>query len=156
MDRIAEELVRLAAELDGIGDLEQLGKEIPPSPIDGFSKQRARRYVQRFLGHPGGMFRDDNWGAVDEIFKNLRDEGGLNVAGWAINDSTHEHGYYYNRDDGHVAGKAWEFEVSYFDDKGRSASVKGTIVASFGGTVEQHETDYLGGDRPYDIAAYVY
>lgn len=156
MDFIAEKLVRLAVELDELGDLERLGENIPPSPIDGFSNQRARRYVQKYLGNNSGMFRDSGWEAVDRIFKRLREDGGLNVEGWAMNDATHEHGYYYDRNDGHIAGKAWEFAVSFFNDRGRPTEIKGTIIASFGGTVEQHETDYLGEDRPYDLAAYVY
>lgn len=127
--------------------------EIKPSPLDGFSKQRARRRVQSLIGDTRGMFRDDNWSAVHRIFDRLG-EAGLNYHYGCPNNREFSGGYFRN-DRGQIAGKQWEFGVEFINDKGRPTEITGVVIASFGGTVEQAENDYLGADRPYDICAYV-
>ena len=120
----------------------------PPSPIDGKPKRTAKRRVFDIIGDHKGMFRDEAWEHVHEIFGRMQNAG-LNVSFGTINDREHSGGYYRN-DRGNIAGKIWEFTVDYINERGLPSEITGQVIASFGGTVEQMENDDLR-DRPYDL-----
>ena len=126
--------------------------KIPWSILDGMRKQQAKNRVNKIMGDYRGMFRDDNWQNVHKIFDRMLGAG-LNLSYGPINDYRHSGGYY--RDDrGCIAGKEWEFTIDYLNEKERPTELKGVVIASYGGTVEQHDNDYIGPERPYDLCAY--
>lgn len=118
-------------------------------PLFGKSKQSAKRFIFKAIGDHKGMFRDDNWKHVHEIFDRMR-KAGLDLSYGPVNDREHSGGYFRN-EQGNLAGKEWEFSVDFINDRDRECTVTGRVMACFGGTVEQMDNDDLGPDRPYDI-----
>lgn len=134
-----------------LGQLRMLVKESGDldDPLFGKSKQSAKRFIFKVIGDHKGMFRDDNWKHVHEIFGRMR-KAGLDLSYGPVNDREHSGGYFRN-ERGKIAGKEWEFSVDFINDRDRECTVTGRVMACFGGTVEQMDNDDLGPDRPYDI-----
>ncbi len=144
-----------------LGQLKRLvtesAEEVPPSKLDGMSNQQARKTIMRiYLKNTkhDGFFRDDAWQAVHKIMQTFSDLG-LNFSYGPMNDREHSGGYYRN-DRGYIAGKQWEWSVTFVNNRDRETEIRGTLITSFGGTVDQMENNYLGPDRPYDICFYTY
>ena len=124
------------------------------NPLHGKSRQSAQKFVYKVIGDHKGIFRDDNWKHVHEIFNRMR-AAGLDLSYGPVNDRTHSGGYFRN-EQGQVAGKEWEFTIDFINNRDRECTITGRVIASFGGTVDQAENDDIGPDRPYDIVVTLY
>ena len=108
--------------------------------LNGMTNIQARRNVNQLLEHyTKGLFRDDNWEAVDRIWKAMT-AGQLD---WTMTGAE-----YYHVDKGMPRGKIWKFEVRFVNKNGRPTTLHGMVTAAGAGSVD----DPL--DR-YDLTAYV-
>ena len=129
---------KIARELLGVAKL--LMSRDTPNPLDGMSKQKAIRVVNKLLSkHTKGLFRDEYWAPISKIWKELND-----------NDIPHqlESAKYYKDDYGRPQRKVWRFTTEFLNNRGRPTMLYGSITASGAGSVE----DPL--DR-YDLTAYM-
>jgi len=109
------------------------------SAINEMSKQRAKTYVNKLMGkHSKGIFSDEYWSPVQNIFKDLSEANIDYVVGKTE----------YKKDDkGVPTSKRWTLTISFIDKNGKEQKLTALIIASGAGSVE----DPL--DK-YDIVAY--
>jgi len=74
-----------------------------PDPLDGLSKPAAKNYVNKLLSkYTKGMFSDEYWNGVENIWKALHDE---NV------DFTVSKSDYHHDEKGVPTSKTWKFQM---------------------------------------------
>ena len=98
------------------------------SPIDLKSKTTARNIIYKIVGDlTKGRFRDDSWENINKIWSKLNENG-------IKNDVMNT--YYTKTDQGDLAGKTWQFEISFVNNKGKEDKLNGTLNAHFCGSVQ--------------------
>jgi len=142
---MSEELV-FASEEKAFQHLANLtGKRVKvaedkPSPLNGMTKQRAKRHVNKILGeNTKGFFSDEYWKPINDIFKNLSSQ---NI------DYVVDNTQYKKDESGNPSSKTWFITVSFTDNKDKEQKMVGSIIASGAGSVD----DPL--DK-YDVVAFV-
>jgi len=130
--KVANELVKIAQSLNG-------------SALDGMSKQRAKTLLGKIFGkYSKGLFSDDNWRPVHQIFKALENEGIDYVLTSAeYGTSSGGRGIGVKMPD----NKTWKFEIPFRNDRGKETVLYGIIIASGAGSID----DPLS---KYDVVAY--
>lgn len=108
------------------------------SGLDGYNKNRAKGKVNKILFDSAkGIFSDDTWAAVHNVWDALRGEGIEPIIINAKYDNSAP-----------PKAKTWTFNIYFKNDKGNKTTLFGILTASGAGSVE----DPL--DR-YDVVAYV-
>jgi hypothetical protein len=129
-EKVADSLLKIAESLVGADE---------ESALDGMTKQRAIRNVNKILGKlTGGLFSDDYWKPINDTFK-LLSRAGID---YKITKTQ-----YTKNSDGVPESKRWNFEIEFVNNRGRVNKLYGVIVASGAGTV----ADPLSR---YDVVAY--
>ena len=111
--------------------------------INGQSNNVAASRVNKILQSLSrGMFSDNSWEAINNIFKKLS-ELGLDVTVVSA-----KYGGHAETDNGMAKYKEWRISIPFTNNKGKAVELVGQITAHGAGSVEQPL------DR-YDITAYV-
>lgn len=114
-----------------------------PNPLDGQSNNVAASQVNKILHAASqGMFSDNSWEAINNIFKKLK-EAGLEVT---VTDA--KYGGHAEVPSGMPKYKEWQISIPFTNKNGKPTMLVGQITAHGAGSVEQPL------DR-YDITAYV-
>jgi len=109
------------------------------SAINEMSKQRAKTYVNKLMDkHSKGIFSDEYWSPVQNIFKDLSE---ANI------DYVVDKAEYKKDDKGIPTSKRWNLTINFTDKNGKDQKLTALIIASGAGSVE----DPL--DK-YDVVAY--
>ena len=109
------------------------------NPLDGKSNIQAKRIVNKLIPQNTGIFSDDHWAGVKQVFDAFNQAG----IDWRL-----MHADYRHDDQNKPIGKDWQFNVVFNNNKGKETILHGIISAAGAGSVE----DPL--DR-YDVTAYV-
>jgi hypothetical protein len=129
-------MLKIANEIIAIANL--VANE--PNSLDGMSKVKATRFVNKLLDkHTRGFFTDTYWKPIHESFKELS----KNNIPYELTESK-----YTQDSNGNPTTKRWKFTITFSNDKMRYVTLYGLITASGAGTVE----DPLSR---YDVTAYV-
>ena len=108
--------------------------------LDGLSKPAAKNYVNKLLSkYTKGMFSDEYWNGVENIWKALHDE---NV------DFTVSKSDYHHDEKGVPTSKTWKFQINFNDNREKPVILYGIVTAAGAGTVSEPLSKY-------DLVAYV-
>jgi len=114
-------------------------------PLQGMTNTRARKYVNNLIAPlTKGLFSDDSWKPVHELFNVLR-QVGIN---WELTMSPTNPGGYRQNEQGVPISKEWKFQIKFINATGRETILYGVVVASGAGSVQ----DPL---EKYDLVGYV-
>lgn len=115
-------------------ELSKVAAFISKSSIDGFSKQKALKYVNNMLEqYTKGYHKDDSWKPINNFFKQLGFEN--------INYEIDETKYQQNKD-GNPESKYWYVTITFINDKQKEIKLFGKIQASGAGTVNEPLSSY--------------
>jgi hypothetical protein len=127
------ENIKVAAEIL------KIAKALTAGSLDGMSTLKAKKIINKTMEpHTKGMFRDEYWKPVHDIFKAFESAG----IDYVLSSAKYE-----NDSRGNPSSKRWSLEFHFTNDKGKETVIYGVIVASGAGSV----------DKPldvYDIVAY--
>jgi hypothetical protein len=114
-----------------------------PSLINGQSNTVAASRVNKILAEISkGIFSDNSWEAISNIFKKLKESG----AEATLLDA--KYGGHADSNSGMPTYKEWKISIPFINNKGKSAALVGQITAHGAGSVDQPLDKY-------DITAYV-
>lgn len=110
-----------------------------PDQLNGLRKSQASNLLNKTISPmTKGLFKDQYWAPVQDIFKKLGEMG--------VNFSIYKTEYAKN-EDGNPISKTWQLVVEFFDNKGKPQKIYGTVVASGAGSIKEPLDKY-------DIVAY--
>jgi len=111
-----------------------------PNPLDGKSKQTAKRIVNRLIGSVSrGIFSDESWQGIQRVWKALEK---ADIPSYVTSAE------YRHNDQGVPNGKVWTFEIPFLNNRGRENKLYGTVVAGGAGSIDEPLSRY-------DVVAYV-
>lgn len=113
-----------------------------PIPCDGLFKRRTIRAAHNFIynavyPHTTGLFRDESWENIHNIFNILVNELKVNLSWGVRNDNYYRAGY---SPDG--KSKVYVFEIKYRNIDEKNITINGQVIASGAGTVEYPMSRY--------------
>jgi len=92
-------------------------------------KPQAVKYLYKLIGRiPDGLFRDESWVPVHKIFSIFRQHN--------INYDIRNSDYVTDKE-GRTKAKIWNIEIQFNNERGRPATIYGSITASGAGSIEE-------------------
>ena len=108
--------------------LRQRGYLLESVGIEGKSKAAAKKYIYKLVGRSlDGFFRDEFWTPINRFWKTLHN----NKITFAIDSAK------YRKDKRGVPdAKIWKFQIPFEDNRGKKATIYGSITAAGAGSVK--------------------